>query len=593
MTGIVSDTYAISRLLHEHGALSFWDFAAAAPYVAIEMDPPRPTRSPTRTRSSSRPTSSSAGPGTPGVLVARRELFRNRVPDRARRRHGRRTSTRSSTSTSTDIEHREEGGTPAIVESIRAGLVFQLKEAVGVEAIREREDVFIERAIERWARQPGDRDPRQPRRRRGCRSCRSSSATTARYLHHNFVVALLNDLFGIQSRGGCSCAGPYGHRLLGHRPRDVATSSSARSRAAARASSPAGSGSTSTTSSARRCSSSSSTRSSSSRRDGWRLLPHYAFEPATGLWRHRAGRPEPPLSPARHPLRRRADGLAVAPPPRAGVAPRRATSPRPASSWPARRARSAAPSIDAGRGRPGLRGRCAGSCSPRTSAAAASLTARVSERGPGVPAVLGLDLGTTEAKAALVGLDGTLLGLGRAAYPHVSTAPTGARSRIHATGGARSRPRPGRSTRWAGAERRGRWRSAASARDRRSPSVDGDARARRGRRSPGRTGAIGGGGFGLLPKIAWLARRRPDAAAEARWLLASWDALGLWLTGEAAPDAPGPRDRDGCPGPRGGRRAAGAQAGDPLPFGTPLGRAAGGRGRRRSASGRGSPSSPA
>ena len=116
-----------------------------------------------------------------------------------------------------DPAHREEGGTPAIVESIRAGLVFQLKEAVGVDAIRAREE-----------RLPAPRDRRVARATRRSRSSATSTRERlsivsfvvrrprrGRYLHHNFVVALLNDLFGIQSRGGCSCAGPYGHRLLG------------------------------------------------------------------------------------------------------------------------------------------------------------------------------------------------------------------------------------------------------------------------------------------------------------------------------------------------------------------------------------------
>ena len=113
-----------------------------------------------------------------------------------------------------DPEHREEGGTPAIVESIRAGLVFKLKEAVGVDAIRRREEDFIERAIASWLDVPEIQvlgNPTLPRLSIVSFTIRHDG----RYLHHNFVVAVLNDLFGIQSRGGCSCAGPYGHRLLG------------------------------------------------------------------------------------------------------------------------------------------------------------------------------------------------------------------------------------------------------------------------------------------------------------------------------------------------------------------------------------------
>src|SRR6185369_17592916 len=108
----------------------------------------------------------------------------------------------------TDPEHREEGGTPAILESIRAGLVFQLKEQVGVEQIREREESFIDRAIERWEAHP-DIEILGNRRAKRLSIVSFVVRHRGRYLHHDFVVALLNDLFGIQSRGGCCCARPY------------------------------------------------------------------------------------------------------------------------------------------------------------------------------------------------------------------------------------------------------------------------------------------------------------------------------------------------------------------------------------------------
>jgi hypothetical protein len=161
------------------------------------------------------------GPGTPGVLVAKRALFTNRVPVVPGGGTVRYVNT-TEHSYLEDPELREEGGTPAIIESIRAGLVFQLKEAVGVEAIRTREEDFIRRAVASWQQNPnlevlGNHD-----------SYRLSIVSfvvrhslsgplgpAGRYLHHNFVATLLNDLFGIQARAGCSCAGPYGHRLLG------------------------------------------------------------------------------------------------------------------------------------------------------------------------------------------------------------------------------------------------------------------------------------------------------------------------------------------------------------------------------------------
>src|SRR5438128_4881087 len=154
VTGIISDWRAISVLLHSHSALSFWDFAAAAPYMEIKMGsassgPGKPYLDAVFIS----PHKFIGGPGTPGVLAARRELFTNRVPSVP---GGGTVAYVNPTEHVylTDVEHREEGGTPAIVESIRAGLVFQLKGAVGTEAIRDREASFIRRAIERWSAHP-------------------------------------------------------------------------------------------------------------------------------------------------------------------------------------------------------------------------------------------------------------------------------------------------------------------------------------------------------------------------------------------------------------------------------------------------------
>ncbi len=216
VTGIITDADAVSALLHTHGARAFWDFAAAAPYVGIEMSEPGATGNLVyKDAVFISPHKMIGGPGTPGVLVARRDLFTNRVPDVP--------GGGSVTYVNTNehdyhpaIEHREEAGTPAIVESIRAGLVFQLKQAVGVDAIARREHDFVSRAIDSW-----DADQRimvlgnRNAERLSIVSFVIRHGDDGRFLHHNFVVALLNDLFGIQSRGGCSCAGPYGHRLLG------------------------------------------------------------------------------------------------------------------------------------------------------------------------------------------------------------------------------------------------------------------------------------------------------------------------------------------------------------------------------------------
>ncbi|RME45652.1 MAG: aminotransferase class V-fold PLP-dependent enzyme, partial [Deltaproteobacteria bacterium] len=216
VTGIGSDTRNISALLHKHGALAFWDFAAAGPYVQIEMNMRDDREDGDLIYKDAiflSPHKFIGGPGTPGVLIVKKRLCKNRVPtvpgggtvcyvsfDEHRYLE--------------DPEHREEGGTPAIIESIRAGLVFQLKEAVGHDEIARREQSFIRRAIERWDRNGNIQIL-------GNKNAWRLSIVSFMirhgdgFLHHNYVVALLNDLFGIQARGGCSCAGPYGHRLLG------------------------------------------------------------------------------------------------------------------------------------------------------------------------------------------------------------------------------------------------------------------------------------------------------------------------------------------------------------------------------------------
>lgn len=292
VTGILTDTAAVATLLHEHGALSFWDFAAAAPYVPIDMGDPADGPGYLDAVFMS-PHKLVGGPGTPGVLVARRELFTNRVPVVP----GGGTVSYVNPSDHeylSDPEHREEGGTPDIVGSIRAGLAFQLKEAVGPDRIMEIEDTMAHRAIEAWSAHPaievlGNRDVDRL-------SIVSFVVRNGnRYLHHNFVVALLNDLFGIQSRGGCSCAGPYGHRLLGI---DLDTSEAFRREIG---------------------------RGCEGIKPGWvrvnftyflddetvdylieavrivadhghRLLPAYDFDPVSGLWTHRGGIATPPMS---------------------------------------------------------------------------------------------------------------------------------------------------------------------------------------------------------------------------------------------------------------------------------------------------------
>ena len=293
VTGIVSNTYAIADLLHRHDALSFWDFAAAAPYVEIDMNPTC-TDHPLAYKDAVvlSPHKFVGGPGTPGVLVARRSLLRNRVPDVV----GGGTVAYVNQSEHRYLDdpvHREEGGTPAIIESIRAGLVFQLKQAVGVDTIRSHEEAYWRRAIAAWSANPSLQVLGNTESERLSIVSFVVKRPGGRYLHHNYVVALLSDLFGIQSRGGCSCAGPYGHRLLGI---DLERSHEFEHEIAL--------GCEGIKPGWTRVSFNYFISEAVFRylvdavdlvaTHGWKLLPEYRFEPASGLWRHRQGLVEPP-----------------------------------------------------------------------------------------------------------------------------------------------------------------------------------------------------------------------------------------------------------------------------------------------------------
>lgn len=207
VTGIKSDVAAVTAQLKKFGALACWDYAAAGPYVSIDMNAVDALDAIFLS-----PHKFVGGPGTPGILVAKQHLFQNKVPavvgggtvmyvtpeDHVYVR---------------DVERKEEGGTPAIIESIRAGLVFSLQQQVGTDQIQSRESALCQQAMQRLANNcnievlGGALSERLP-----IFSLRFRHQ--GKELHYGFVVSLLNDVFGIQVRGGCSCAGPYAHALL-------------------------------------------------------------------------------------------------------------------------------------------------------------------------------------------------------------------------------------------------------------------------------------------------------------------------------------------------------------------------------------------
>ncbi|MBZ5486858.1 aminotransferase class V-fold PLP-dependent enzyme [Halomonas aquamarina] len=210
VTGIKTDVTALAQLVHQHGGIVLVDYAASGPYVGINM---------AGTGSGDHldgiflsPHKFVGGPGSSGVLVMRKALCRNAKPSVA---GGGTVSyvTAHQHRYVTSIQRREEAGTPGILGDIRAGLAFRIKDLVGACAIEAREHELVEMVMARWKAVSNIHLLGSLSASRLAIFSFNISAG-GRDIHHNLVVAMLNDLFGIQARGGCSCAGPYGHELL-------------------------------------------------------------------------------------------------------------------------------------------------------------------------------------------------------------------------------------------------------------------------------------------------------------------------------------------------------------------------------------------
>jgi len=212
VTGIRTDLRAIARILHRYDAICVADFAAAAPYIPVHLAQSQPGADDRIDAAVLSPHKFPGGPGASGLLIADRSLFDT---DRPTLTGGGTVSyvTAEAHRYVNDPEHREEGGTPAIVENIRAGMVMQLKRDMDEARVEAREAGLTRRMEEALCAIPG-LELLGPRNVPRLGIFSFNLRVKGKLLHHNFVVALLNDLFGIQARGGCSCAGPYGHTLL-------------------------------------------------------------------------------------------------------------------------------------------------------------------------------------------------------------------------------------------------------------------------------------------------------------------------------------------------------------------------------------------
>lgn len=207
VTGIETPYRQLAQIMHQHGGGCFVDFAASAPYVDIDMHPQNPEESLDAIYFS--PHKFLGGPGSCGVMVFNHAIYHNHAPDNSGGGTVDWTNRWGKYRYVDDIEAREDGGTPGFLQSIKAALCIRLKEEMGSEKIRAREKEQVFRILSEFRKIPGmhiladNMDERL--------------GAISFYLdgvHFNLVVRLLNDLFGIQVRGGCSCAGTYGHYLL-------------------------------------------------------------------------------------------------------------------------------------------------------------------------------------------------------------------------------------------------------------------------------------------------------------------------------------------------------------------------------------------
>ena len=207
VTGIMSPYHEMAKIIHQYGGRCFVDFAASAPYVSIDMHPTEAGAQLDAVMFS--PHKFLGGPGSSGVLIMNRDLYHNTVPDNPGGGTVQWTNPFGTHLYIDDIEIREDGGTPGFLQAIRTALTLKVKEAMGVDNIKAREKELMQIL---FGELEGEEDifilEKHNKNRLGILSFFTKG------VHHNLIVRLLNDRFGIQTRGGCSCAGTYGHILF-------------------------------------------------------------------------------------------------------------------------------------------------------------------------------------------------------------------------------------------------------------------------------------------------------------------------------------------------------------------------------------------
>jgi len=209
VTGIKTPVHQMAKTMHQHGGICFIDYAGAAPYIDINMHPEDPMEKLDGVLFS--PHKFLGGPGTSGVMIFDSKIYdRTKSPDHPGGGTVKWTNAWGEYSFVDNIEAREDGGTPGFLLAMKTALAVKVKEQMGVENIEKREEELLSIAF--------DRLEKIDKLHILAGHCKNRIGVISFYiddLHYNFVVKLLNDLYGIQTRGGCACAGTYGHLLLG------------------------------------------------------------------------------------------------------------------------------------------------------------------------------------------------------------------------------------------------------------------------------------------------------------------------------------------------------------------------------------------
>ena len=207
VTGVRTPIHEMASLMHKYGGKIFVDYAASAPYDEINMHPGDPGQDLDAIYFS--PHKFLGGPGSSGVLIFNSELYNNKVPDQPGGGTVDWTNRWGEYKFIDDIEIREDGGTPGFLQAMRAALSVDLKNRMGVSNIRNREEQLLALAFREMSSVPGLHILAD--------NVTSRLGVISFYLdaiHYNLVVSILSDRFGVQVRGGCACAGTYGHYLL-------------------------------------------------------------------------------------------------------------------------------------------------------------------------------------------------------------------------------------------------------------------------------------------------------------------------------------------------------------------------------------------